>query len=191
VSYEVEQKFPIADPAAVEAALIRLGAKPKEDISQVDRYFAHPSRDFAATDEALRIRTIGEQSYFTYKGPKLDTTTKTRKEIELAIEHGLAATSKAQDMLASLGFKLVAEVRKQRRHLLVSWEGREVDVALDRVEEVGNFAELELAVESTDEIEAAKSCLFSLTTALGLTATERRSYLELLLISRASGKRNA
>ena len=44
-----------------------------------------PCRDFAQTDEALRIRTVGDTSFVTYKGPKLDATTKTRRELELPL----------------------------------------------------------------------------------------------------------
>jgi len=191
MTFEVEQKFPIPDPAAVAAALAGLGAKAEGDCQQVDRYFAHPSRDFAATDEALRIRTVGEENFFTYKGPKLDAATKTRREIEVPIEPGRSGAQRAHELITALGFTPVAEVRKRRRRLLVVWEGRKIEVALDRVEEVGDFVELELLVRGQDQIAAAKACLISLAQALSLAGSERRSYLELLLLSRASAKRNA
>ena len=56
--------------------------RPGEPAEQVDTYFSHPARDFAATDEALRIRSIDQENFVTYKGPKLDATTKTRREID-------------------------------------------------------------------------------------------------------------
>ena len=83
--YEVEQKYPLADVAAVEAALARLGATWHGTVEQVDRYFNHPCRDFAATDEALRLRRTGEALAITWKGPRLDATAKTRRELELPL----------------------------------------------------------------------------------------------------------
>ena len=69
-----------------------------------DRYFAHPSRDFARTDEALRLRRIGEFNFITYKGPKLDATTKTRREIEIGLADGQQAATDAAELLAAIGF---------------------------------------------------------------------------------------
>ena len=85
MQYEVEQKFPVADLAAVEAGLAALGAGISAPREEVDLYFAHPARDFAATDEALRLRLTGLQGSITYKGPKIDAVTKTRREIELPL----------------------------------------------------------------------------------------------------------
>jgi len=78
MQFEVEQKFPVADLADVENRLAALGATFVDEVVQVDRYFAHPSRDFAKTDEAIRIRQVGDANFITYNGPKIDTTTKTR-----------------------------------------------------------------------------------------------------------------
>ena len=83
--YEVEQKYPLADVAAVEAALARLGATWHATVEQVDRYFNHPCRDFAATDEALRLRRTDQALAITWKGPRLDATAKTRRELELPL----------------------------------------------------------------------------------------------------------
>jgi predicted adenylyl cyclase CyaB len=74
----------------------------------------------------------------------------------------------------------VAEVRKTRRKALIPWQGRQVEASLDTVDRLGTFVELELIAE-TDGIEPAKICLASLAQSLGLSLSERRSYLELLL----------
>ena len=86
-----------------------------EPIVQSDQYFAHPARDFAQTDEALRIRTVGDTSFVTYKGPKLDATSKTRRELELPLAASDPDGSQFAELLAALGFTPVAIVRKQRR----------------------------------------------------------------------------
>ena len=180
MSYEVEQKFPVADVAALETKLAALGAAISEPRLEVDLYFAHPGRDFAKTDEALRIRRGGPSNFITYKGPKLDRTTKTRREIELPLGPGEESASAWAGLLEAIGFAPLAEVRKSRRKADVLWQDRRVEASLDDVHRLGAFAELELVVES-EGIEAAKACIGSLAEALGLTGSERRSYLELLL----------
>ena len=186
MKYEVEQKFPVADMAEVEAALAACGAAISETRREVDVYYAHPARDFATTDEALRIRRVGTANRITYKGPKLDATTKTRREIELELppqEEGAAAWA---GLLEALGFQPVAEVRKRRRKAMVSWQDRRVEVSLDDVDGLGTFVELELMADDDVGIEAAKACIASLADHLGLSGSERRSYMELLLQSRGS-----
>src|SRR5690242_3845002 len=144
--FEVEQKFALDNPAAVEAKLVVLGAIELDTVEQVDRYFNHPARDFAQTDEALRLRRVGESNFVTYKGPKLDATTKTRRELELPLHSGEQAASEFAELLLALSFRSVADVRKQRRQLKLAWQQREIEIALDAVDGVGNFIELELVV---------------------------------------------
>jgi adenylate cyclase class 2 len=180
MKYEVEQKFPVADMALLEARLAAIGAAILEPHSEVDLYFAHPARDFAQTDEALRIRRQGPSNSITYKGPKIDQTTKTRREIELSLPPGEESAEAWAGLLETLGFLPVAEVRNRRRKVEVSWQGRRVEGSLDDVEGLGRFAELELLVEDVG-VESAKACIASLAENLGLEGSERRSYLELLL----------
>ena len=180
MKYEVEQKFPISDVAALEAKLAAIGAEVLGPRLEVDLYFAHPARDFAQTDEALRIRRKGMSNSITYKGPKIDKTTKTRREIELPLPSGDEAAAAWKGLLGAIGFTPVGEVRKSRRKVDIPWQDRRIEGSLDEVEHLGQFAELELVVEP-DEVEAAKACIASLAQHLGLSRSERRSYLELLL----------
>jgi adenylate cyclase class 2 len=178
--FEVEQKFPVADLAEIERRLAELGVPIGPPVEQVDLYFAHPVRDFAQTDEALRIRRVGDETFITYKGAKIDPTTKTRREIELPLAGGAAAMRPWRELLEALGFRPVAEVAKRRRTAKLNWEGRQVEVALDEVAPLGSFVELEIDADEAD-VQAAKKCLASLAAKLGLGLGERRSYLELLL----------
>jgi adenylate cyclase class 2 len=114
VSFEVELKHRVDDEAALVARLAECGAVLSPPITQSDQYFAHPSRDFAQTDEALRIRVVGDQAFVTYKGPKLDTATKTRRELELPLDPSDAGGRKFAELLAAIGFTPVAVVTKQR-----------------------------------------------------------------------------
>lgn len=190
--YEVELKFPVADPQAVERRLVSLAARFRDPVEQVDRYFAHPCRDFARTDEALRLRSEGDEVAITWKGPRVDTATKTRREIELplaptdagsggrGVERTLASWT---ELLESLGFRPVLSVAKRRRPARVPWQGAEIDAAIDHVHGLGDFLEIEL-IASQGEVPLARACLESLARELGCGAAERRSYLELLLESR-------
>ena len=139
--YEVELKFPLAaERDAVVARLQGLGARLVATIEQSDRYFNHPQRDFAQSDEAFRIRSVGTQNFVTYKGPKIDTRTKTRPEIELPLGDGEALAEQFAQMLTKLSFRPVATVRKQR----ACWElvrgDWHFEVAIDDVEEVGDVS---------------------------------------------------
>jgi adenylate cyclase class 2 len=177
---EVEQKFHIADPSSLERQLAALGGEEQETRIQVDCYFAHPERDFVRTDEALRLRQVGELNYITYKGPKLDATTKTRREVEIALAPGPQTAAEVTSLLEALGFTRVAEVRKRRTHSKLRWQGRKIGVSLDNIVNLGNFVELEI-VTNPDDVAAAQECLASLASRLGLANSQRRSYLELLL----------
>jgi adenylate cyclase class 2 len=166
---EIEVKAALKDRRQVEARLRRLGARAEGERRQVDLYFAHPCRDFGATDEALRLRLDGDRQVMTYKGPKLDARSKTREEIEQPIEFESMATT-----LRRLGFKDFLRVEKVRTDY--SWEG--VVISLDRVDGLGDFVELE--VEDEDR-ERGLERILDLKSRLGVQGNETRSYLELIL----------
>jgi len=176
---EVEQKYPVTDRAQLQTQLAALGCVFHAPIEQADLYFAHPARNFKQTDEALRLRRSGDDVCITYKGPKLDPTTKTRREIELPIA-GAEGYNGYRELLEVLGFAAVMEVRKTRKPGTLHWEGTEIEVALDNVAGLGSFVELEI-LSPAEQLDAAKQCLASLAARLGLSQSERRGYLDLLL----------
>lgn len=181
---EVENKYPIVDGQRLSSRLRDLGAEPLGIVEQSDTYYGHPARDFAATDEALRIRRSGDQARLTYKGPKLDSTTKTRRELELP----LTAADQWHELLVALGFGEVATVRKRReRWQLERWQLERlpfrVEVCIDRVADLGQFAEIEIVADDS-QLAAARDVLAQLAGELRLARPERRSYLELLLAKR-------
>lgn len=180
--YEVEIKSPIADVTAFTSLLEEIGAEPVGIREELDIYFSHPARDFAKTDEALRVRKIGHEASLTYKGPKIDAQSKTRREIELALA-GQQPEQTATALLEALGFRPVMEVRKERRLFRLTWEGYPVLLSIDIVQGLGTYTELEAHVAEA-EVARARDALLRLAAALRLTSTERRSYLELLLARR-------
>lgn len=187
-SYEVEVKVAIKSPAATEQALLELGAVKTNSETEIDEYFNHPCRSFEDTDEALRIRrrettdiaaTTADQQAdiieMTYKGPKLDTSSKTR--YEMSVE--LSETASAQSILERLGFTSVATVKKERTFFSVG----DMVVSLDIVEHLGSYLEAEQIVGKKDEIPGAREEIFEFLGKLGLQREDsiRESYLELYL----------
>ncbi len=177
---EIEIKFRVADHAALEHRLLEIGASPTDFVEQSDAYLAHPARDFARTDEALRIRRDGSVNRITYKGPKQGGPTKTREEIEVAFADGPEALADVGQIFDRLGFRPVTTVRKMRRafHLVV--EGRSIEVTLDEVEGIGTFAEVETLADP-DDVTGAQDAVLELARAIGLDEVEPRSYLRMLL----------
>lgn len=178
--YEVEQKHHVPELRALLQQLAERGVEIGPAVEQADRYFAHPCRDFAQTDEALRIRTMGGTSFVTYKGPKVDTTTKTRRELELPLDPSDKGGLKFAELLEALGFKPVLVVHKRRRSFQLPASGRVVEGVIDEVDGVGTFVELELISDEADLTET-KRVIASLAAEMQLGPSERRSYLEILL----------
>jgi len=177
---EVEMKFPAADLAGLERKLTAWGANQVKSRREEDHYFNAPDRDFAQTDEALRLRRVGSANFLTYKGPKLDPHTKTRTEIEVPLALGEEAAEAMSQLVTRLGYRPVAVVQKSRRVFRINKEGFDLEICLDEVMEVGRFAELEILAPD-ERLDEARTVLQAAAAELGLTNSERRSYLELLL----------
>ncbi|MFW6018286.1 MAG: class IV adenylate cyclase [Halapricum sp.] len=177
--YEVELKVR-ADHDRVRDRLESLGADRSGSVTQADTYYDAPHRDFAATDEAFRVREEARdgdsETRITYKGPKIDAGSKTREELETTVGDG----ETVRDLVESLGFDPVATVRKDRQRFAVSG----FIVTLDTVEGLGEFVEIEIDVETEAEIEQARDAALELLADLGLDPDDqiRVSYLELLLV---------
>src|SRR5262249_1752578 len=83
-------------------------------------------------------------------------------------------------LLRSLGYRDVAVVRKKRTILRLKEGGFPVEVCLDEVRDVGRFVELEI-VAPASKLDSARNVVLRLAGELGLSGSERRSYLQLLL----------
>jgi len=180
VTYEVELKFPIPDAADLTLQLIGRGAVQGRVVHQCDLYFRHPSRDFQQTHEALRIRRSGDDVFITYKGPIVDKQTKTRHEIEIAVGRTPDDFDRMRELLVMLGFQPVRPVEKTRAVFHLAWEGRDLELAVDSVDNLGTFLEIEALAEE-NERDSARDSILRLAERLNLKNPERRSYLQLVL----------
>lgn len=178
--FEVEIKAPLDEIESIEKKLHDLGAIFQAKIRQSDIYFQHPNRNFAITDEALRIRETDQSAFLTYKGPKIDSTTKTREEIELEIEN----PKYFEEILKRLGFITVIRVNKSRKIYNLD----KFTICLDSVNELGFFIEIETEVLQYSDIPLAKDEAFSILKQLNIPRKklERLSYLELLYLKKSS-----
>jgi adenylate cyclase, class 2 len=177
---EVEVKYRLPDPTAVEARLRAWGAVVVADHAEADHYLNAPDRDFARSDEALRLRRIGEANFLTYKGPRKEAGSKTRTEVEVPCPAGDAAAEAFLKLFRSLGYRPTAVVKKRRR--IYEWRRNEfaVHACVDDVEDVGRFVELEIVVDDA-QYAAARDTVLRIAAELALGPTEPRSYLEQLL----------
>jgi adenylate cyclase, class 2 len=180
VTYEVELKFHVADAAETSLQLIACGARQGNVVRHYDLYLRHPSRDFKQTHEALRIRRTDRELLITYKGPVIDTRTKMRQEIEMPIGAGPQDFERFRELFITLGFQPVHPVEKTRALFHLQWEGRELELAVDAVNELGDFLEIEALAEDQDR-DQARDAILRLADRLQLKNPERRSYLAMVL----------
>ena len=111
--YEVELKV-ATDHEAVRERLEALGADRVRHVVQTDTYYDAPHRDFAETDEAVRVRREREDESetvkLTYKGPLVEAESKTRREHETVVEDPDAVDG----ILQGVGFSPAFTVEKAR-----------------------------------------------------------------------------
>jgi len=177
---EIEQKFRTDNWADMLIILKNWCAKPTANHRETDRYFNAPDRDFAKTDEVLRLRTIGSQSILTYKGPKRSGPIKTRKEIELPLAVNESSEQDAVDWILALGFRPVAIVGKSRAIYSLVRDPFTVNICFDEVDNVGRFVEVEVVAEEADATAAA-ALVATVANELGLHTPEPRAYLKMTL----------
>ncbi len=163
---EVEIKAKIDDANEFIKMIEGMGARFIKEKLEVDWYFNHPCRDFAETDEALRIRS---DNTLTYKGPKVDKLTKSREEHYISFN----SAGDMKKILLDLGFKEVAKVEKRRKY----YTFEDLTVCVDSVKDLGSYVE----IECIGEYQPCKEKVIALANKLNIKNFERKSYLELVL----------
>jgi adenylate cyclase class 2 len=175
---EVERKYRCSSSvvAAVETVAERVAAP----VDQTDLYLNAPDRDFAETDEALRIRSTRTaeehiEVVITFKGPRSPGAAKARREHEVGVDE----FDETAAIFDALGYITVAEVQKHRRQY--DWAG--VDVSIDTLGSGDRYIELERTVKEAEAVDEADAEIVARSAELGLSPDdlEPRSYLELTL----------
>lgn len=190
--YEVELKLQTAHEP-VRTRLAAADATHVGRITQADTYYQAPDRDFADTDEALRIRVetpadtvsggssvrdSGAQTLLTYKGPLVDPNSKSRAEAETPVGDAAAL----ERILDGLGYEPTATVHKRRDRYRLA----ECAVVLDRVEGLGEYVEVETEADADADVDTARERAVAVLEQLGLDPADqiRTSYLGQLLAAR-------
>jgi len=173
---EYEVKIRVMGLGPIRDRLMALGIRLTGSIVEKDLYFNSPTRNFGMTDEALRIRSTGEETTLTYKGPKLGLLgVKAREELIVRVGDGKTLG----EILIQLGFTRTAEIAKRRETYRV--EG--TYVALDDVEGLGSFVEIEAPAGLGEE--EAVTLIGQVRGMLGIQGGETTlSYLEMVLATR-------
>ncbi len=187
--YEVEVKFRLSDKNAMKEKILEAGGVSLYSEQEIDDYYDHPCRSFHETDEAVRVRhrkhtggIINTESEIvpvelTYKGPKIDETTKTR--IEHSVHLKLDDLESISQILLSTGFKFVGTLIKSRE--FYNLEG--IAISIDTLVDLGSFVEFELIADGLECMDESRKRILQLVEKLGLDMkdTIRASYLELHL----------
>ena len=191
---EVEIKVRIENPDLMRKKFKENHGSYKFSLIHEDTYYNMPKelRDFKQTDEALRIRKSlkydknktekeQESNYFlTYKGKKMDTSTKTREEIDLKIED----LEKMKRILNVLGFQEILTVKKERELHEFEFKNHSIEALIDYLPILKQyFIEVEYLTEFSDKIDESKEILFDFLSVLGIRKEESitKSYLELII----------
>jgi len=170
---EIELKVRVPDLAPVRERLLALGARMTEKTGEHDIYYNAPHRDFAITDEALRVRYSSGRTIITYKGAKRrDLQFKAREELNVIVEDGV----EFEQMLEHIGFRKTAVVDKVREYY--SFEN--ASVALDEVGDLGSFVEIEVMRSESDASDTRM--IENIAEKIGVRGEQiLASYLELIL----------
>ncbi|MBQ7838918.1 MAG: class IV adenylate cyclase [Lachnospiraceae bacterium] len=177
---EVEIKVSIKNKNQTEEKLQQIGFEKRDLVEESDVYFDKDRNALKSQDMALRIRscknlmTNTTENFMTYKGPKMDDISMTRKELEMKIENAEIG----KEILRSLGYEWVYPVKKLRQYFCRN----EMTACLDSVENLGEFLELEIVLPQENEKEAALNEIISLLRELGYEQGDiiRTSYLSML-----------
>ncbi len=183
---EVEVKCPVDVLDDMRERLLQIGFSAEKTVTEHDVYFNHPEHDLHTLDQALRIRSVIEnsksKSFVTFKDKKMDTVSMSREEYETSVADGEVM----QRIFVGLGYTQTFDVIKSREYMVY----QNVHACLDQVEGLGAFLELEILCDA-DELqkdEARKKGLAKIQTVLDqlglrMKETTTTSYLSMLMES--------
>ncbi len=136
---EIEAKLKVDSLEPIAEKLNALGAQFIAVQFHKDTFFDRTDRELIAGGRGLRLRkcrTDQQKTYFlTYKGPKQKSTFKKRREIEIQI----LDPQTTENLLFAIGYEKILTVEKKRQVYRLG----DCEIALDEVELLGSFIEIE------------------------------------------------
>lgn len=186
---EIEVKARVEVGEEFARRIERIGGKFVREVTQEDLYFRHPFRDLKGRDEALRLRREGKNYTLTFKGRRVGKGAKMREELKIRV----GDYEKMIKLLERLEFEKAFIIRKRRKEFVLDG----VTIALDSVEGLGEFVEIEVMAVVEEggrarlrRMEAFKTELFDMADRLGIPRDRltTESYLELLTSKSSSSK---
>jgi len=139
MNVEIEAKLKVDSLEVVTQRLKDLSAEFIAERTEKDWYFDDENATFRTSDKALRLRRLSvgddQKVILTYKGPKMADDYKKRIEIEVQVGN----FESSENILAELGYNKALAVEKVRQ----LWKLQGCEVALDNVEELGSYIEIE------------------------------------------------
>ncbi len=178
---EIEIKFPLKNPEEIINFLNKSTEKKVEKTVQVDTYFTPAHKDFLEPDypfQWLRVRESINGVILNYK----HFYPENKKNIDYCDEfEAIVNSSIIKKILECLDFKKLVELKKERS----SWMYKDVEISIDKVEELGEFIELEITTPF-DDSNVAKEYLYKITKEIGAEVGEEdyRGYPFMLLEKR-------
>lgn len=155
-------------------------------IEQEDYYFQPTSKNFFEYNDSsknytastiLRIRRENNNAQLCYKQWHYDDNTALyADEYEVSFSHD--SFKAMQSILTALGYEPVVAVKKAR----CVYHYKDIEIACDSVEELGEFVEFEVASQMENP-EEGRAMLYSLLQEIGITEYDEvaRGYSSLLL----------
>jgi len=157
MNIEVEIKIKIDNFDEIKERVAQKG-KLIKSINQVDEYYIPSHRDFFAQKpfpvEWLRIRTNPDKVVFEYD-LSINKNEKGEQECAQEYETEISDPEEFRKILNFLDFKKVVVVDKQREY----WNCGDIEVALDKVKDLGSFIEAEAKGDFKNTAEAKMACV--------------------------------
>lgn len=157
MNIEVEIKIEVESLEKIKEKVSAVG-KLIKSIRQVDEYYIPCHRDFFAQKphpiEWLRIRTNPDKVIFEYD-KSINKKANGDQECVEEYETVISDVEEFRKILNFLDFKKVVTVNKQREY----WYCGNLEIALDKIEGLGNFIEVEAKGDFESTADAKKECL--------------------------------
>lgn len=140
---EIELKAYYNPIKVIESEVIRRGGVFRWEKHQTDTYFNAPHKDLTQTDEYLRTREFSDGSGILafHRNIERGITEETETKVD--------DIKKVIKIFEELGFIKLGVINKLRR----AYRYKKFDIFFDEVEDIGNFTEIQLMVETKERME--------------------------------------